>query len=306
MSLPEIASVAIATGSSGALAAVVGVPATRALSRLILGVADIGLARLERPARLIRAATESLVEDRKAEATKAASAGLVDRASTRIEYQEERRQANREAVAQEAYRLLETDPPETQETVSEEFMSSFERIAEDATSDDLQRLFARILANECRRPGSYSRATVQFMNMMDTSLAREIESWAGLISGVPTALSIPEAPPFAKGRRLLSMKRLASLGLLVMGNYIKYGEELNWFYIDLSVRASAPEKKSLTVAFLTPMGEEVFSLVRRPPSSTDLEDLKAMLEGKGYGNVVTQATVTRDGSLYYDGPTTHL
>ena len=252
MAITEIASVAIASGSSGALAAAVGVPATRALSRLILGVADIGIARLERPARMIRAKTEALIEASKtAESSSPQTVGLVERANIRIANQEERHQANREAVAEVAYRMLEADPPKTEAEVSEEFMSAFERLADDASSEELQALFARILANECRTPGSYSRATIHFMNMMDSPLAQEIESWAGLISGTPKAFSIPEGPPFGKGVRLLSMKRLAGLGLFAMGAAISWREKLVWFYFDVAVSAQAPAEKRFTVAYLT-------------------------------------------------------
>lgn len=289
MAAAEIALLMSTIGGTGVVAAV-GLPAARVLSRLIMGVGDIGVAFTERPASLVRARTAEMVEQRKAGtllAVPAIEGSRADRASFRAAAQEERKQVNREAIAGIVFDDLAADPPQTDKPVEEDFMNAFERAAEDASSEELQALFAKLLAGECRNPGTYSKAALNFMNILDKSLAEEIESWSALVAGAGTAYHLPGGGSFAKGKKLLSAGRLESLGLITRGIFVDFGNEPSWVFHERLIFAKRATSQRMPVAYLTPLGREVFGLVPRPLSEEQISELKAFLSGLGYGDFQT-------------------
>ena len=79
-----------------------------------------------------------------------------------------RRQINKEAVALKTIKNLQADPPPEQgDGPSEDWLANFERYAEEAPSDQLRTLFARLLAGEIRKPSGISPMTLHFMSMLD-------------------------------------------------------------------------------------------------------------------------------------------
>lgn len=311
MSMGELAPLVASSGFAG-VAAVVGVPAARALSRIILGIGDIGTAYVERPAKRIRAKTDRIVEKDKADALvedqKASAAALLTgadadggreaRAAVRITAQEDRKQANREAVAALAYDSLAADPPKGDEPVSDDFLNAFERVAEDASSEDLRQLFAKLLAGECRAPGSHSRSAIHFMSLMDGKLAQEIETWAGFVSGPAEIQLIPAGPPFDKGHRLLSMRRLEAVGLVLTGIHTDISLQAGMFFEGQVIYGNGQSTNKPAVAYLTPLGVEVFGLVRRRLTKDEIDDLKTYLGHYGFSEFQTSTTFRSDGKLF--------
>ena len=59
-----------------------------------------------------------------------------------------------------------------QETVSDEFLDTFEPIAENQSDERMQELFARILAGEIKTPGSFSKRALRVAEQLDSSTAR--------------------------------------------------------------------------------------------------------------------------------------
>ena len=87
-----------------------------------------------------------------------------------------RRQINKEAVALKTIKNLQADPPPEQgDGPSEDWLAKFERYAEEASSDQLQTLFAKLLAGEIRKPGGISPMTLHFVSMLDQKTASHIQ-----------------------------------------------------------------------------------------------------------------------------------
>lgn len=86
-------------------------------------------------------------------------------------------QENKDHVLIEARRDLEENPPveEVEGHISEDFFARFETYAEGASSDDLRKLFGRVLAGEIRRPGSITPATLHFASVLDQETAGLID-----------------------------------------------------------------------------------------------------------------------------------
>lgn len=87
--------------------------------------------------------------------------GLVVRGMQRAVYQETMKQQNIESVADKAYGLLENEPPVTDEPVDNDWMARFINSVESVSDDDMQLLWARVLAGEIKKPKSYSLRTLE-------------------------------------------------------------------------------------------------------------------------------------------------
>ena len=67
------------------------------------------------------------------------------------------------------------EAPETrekqQDPVSDEFLDTFEPIAENQRTEEMQALFARILAGEIQKPGSFSKRSLRMAEQLDRPTA---------------------------------------------------------------------------------------------------------------------------------------
>lgn len=91
-----------------------------------------------------------------------------------------RKQAAKDAVLTEALEDLREDPPTKPQTkdetpLSEEFLSRLERYAEDATTEELQKRWGRVLASEVRVPGTFSRKVLRVVDELDAGIAQIFE-----------------------------------------------------------------------------------------------------------------------------------
>ena len=86
-----------------------------------------------------------------------------------------RTQSNREAVAEIALEeLAKSPPPENSKGPSDDWINKFERHAEDASGEEIRTMFGRLLAEEMRRPGKISNATLRFVSDLDSDVAKII------------------------------------------------------------------------------------------------------------------------------------
>jgi len=87
----------------------------------------------------------------------------------------EKRQKTRENISQKTLEYLAEGKPTDEASVpSEDFMRSFEAVAEKTSSDELQDMMARILAGEIRKPNSISRATLAVADILDKEIIESI------------------------------------------------------------------------------------------------------------------------------------
>ena len=158
----------------GLLRLIASKPIQQAIGRLVLGVVDVPVAKLEQWAQGIRSDTAARKKvgaavAEKARALATADARLIDRGLERWTAQLGKRQDAREDIALRtlAHCAEEGLPSGGFTSPSEEFMGLFEDIAERASSEALADLMARILAGEMRRPKSVSRRTLQVAAILD-------------------------------------------------------------------------------------------------------------------------------------------
>ncbi len=86
---------------------------------------------------------------------------LQKRAAQRFVHQETQRQYNIESIADKAYDFLPQDGDSSNETVSNDWISRFISSAEDVFDEDIQHIWAKILAGEIQHPRTYSLRTLE-------------------------------------------------------------------------------------------------------------------------------------------------
>lgn len=86
---------------------------------------------------------------------------LVKRAQSRLGYQEICKQQNIESVTQKAYLLLSDEKECSEEPVDKDWMIRFFNSVEDISDEDMQNLWAKILAGEVKQPKSFSLRTLE-------------------------------------------------------------------------------------------------------------------------------------------------
>ena len=82
------------------------------------------------------------------------------------------KQPNHNRVVQLALdRLTPETREKQQDPVSDEFLDTFEPIAENQRTEEMQALFARILAGEIQKPGSFSKRSLRMAEQLDRPTA---------------------------------------------------------------------------------------------------------------------------------------
>ena len=181
----------------GILRVVAGRPMQLAISRLVSGAVAVPEALFEIPVAYLNGITERIRSDtearRQLSATvlagakhlAAADESLTNRAFQRWSSNLGSKQRNVEKVAERTMDLMAgLELPESAQAPSEEFMGPFGDIAENASSDEMADLLARILVGEIHQPGTFSRRTLQTVSVLDKrSVNAFIEILPYLISG---------------------------------------------------------------------------------------------------------------------------
>ena len=180
-------------------AAVAGIPAAlvpvcvKALDRLIGAAVDIPVAWLEYHKAKIVSQTEAFrtidgAITVKAAAKAGASEQFADRALDNLVRKSYRQLGNKEAVSAAMIEDLRDNPSEQVSdkpnssnaetpTIDDDWLNVFERYAEDASTERMQKLWGRVLAGEVRKPGKYGMRTLRFLSEFSQADALEFSAF---------------------------------------------------------------------------------------------------------------------------------
>jgi Protein of unknown function (DUF2806) len=108
------------------------------------------------------------------------------RATARVHKREVRRQRNLESITRQALEAL--PPPEqiSEEPVSEDWTTRFFQESQDVSDEQMQQIWARILAGEIARPGSFAPRTlsaVRDLTKDDANLFVKLCEFAWFVPG---------------------------------------------------------------------------------------------------------------------------
>lgn len=262
-------------------------PAGKAVSRLIAGVVDIPAAYLDSFTQGIKDKTvaRTRVNQEVAAAAAKIAAGdedIVARAAHNLLAKEYRHQKNKEDIARKALEILQDETkaltnnvaPENGATqapppnVDDDWLNVFERYAENASSERVQELWARILAGEIRRPRTFSLKTLRFVSELDQQTASLFEKYVPYIcnQAIPTRVGL-------SGAELTELLHLQDADLLTgVGGLLNQSFDLGPTGQALMpnqgrmllIQGQPNQKLQFTVAMLTKIGLEMTKIVKLP------------------------------------------
>lgn len=108
---------------------------------------------------------------------------LIRRAQTRVMADEIRKQNNLEHIAIMTIEDLENQPKQNDIPIDEDFLSEFKEDAGRIHKEEMQRIWAKILANEIRNPGTYTPKDLLTLRSLNKELAQEFLSLVPYILG---------------------------------------------------------------------------------------------------------------------------
>lgn len=236
---------------------------------------------------------------------------LATRAEERVAYQEERRQLNVENVVAGAAEELRSDPRVSDEPVDDDWAARFFACAQEVSAEQMQRLWAKVLAGEIRRPGSFSlRCLEALRNLTQTEAAL----FAKLCQCAHSFEVVVHQEMFFErsGMRLNEVMLLAEAGLVNNASLLStnrgtdvpdrfvtvlsYSDE-----VMLVVQRDDPNHvMSLSSIMLTNAGRDLARIVGASPDRGYVFDVKDLLVSRGYA-VEVRHILKREGNTFTFG-----
>ena len=172
-------------------------------------------------ANALQTITAAQVDARNALATKnvllQTEMSISETISQRIQFQEEKRQGNIEAVVRQAAEELE-DKVVPDEEPDHDWTARFFSEVQDVSSEEMRRLWGKILAGEVERPGSASIRTLTVLKNMtykDAELFSSFSAFTWLIGGFrPLVYDVSNSIYNDNGINYDRLTHLESLGLI--------------------------------------------------------------------------------------------
>jgi hypothetical protein len=204
---------------------------------------------------------------------------IQDRADERIRRRETKRQKNIEAIAAQAARELPESASE--EPVDDDWITQFFNHCQDVSNEQMQHLWARLLAGEVVKPGSFSLRTLALVQVMNTEDADIFTRFCSMLWDTPQGLT-PIVPDLDKVRSMpgvemefMDFVRLQSLGLITLEaiagfalNFIKSHGILLLIYSRQQhvLRTQDAQRLPVGKALLTEVGKELAVIAGSSPN----------------------------------------
>lgn len=212
----------------------------------------------------------------------AVSDDLAARARIRVQTQEFHRQLNIETILKETVAQLPEEV--TEDPVHQDWVNRFLDNCQDVSAEELQKVWASVLARELTTPGSVSYktlSTLSYLNKKDAGLFRTFCSFTWEKSGFFYHFKDPQTYDLLGEHGIVQsdIVHLTSLGLIDVGNlglqfFIYPGEETIVSYFDQDFSLFLPgesEDVVCKVFMLSTAGRELFSLAN-PDSCPEYRD----------------------------------
>jgi hypothetical protein len=171
------------------------------------------------------------------------------RAIERLRKREARRQHNIESITVQAFKALPSPEQISEKPVSEDWTSRFFEECQDISDAQMQQIWARIMAGEVKRPGSFAPRTLSIVRDFtkdDATLFSKLCRFSWLVPGagfVPIVHD-PDAPQLMEaGLNFASLTHLTSIGLIEF-NAMQYGIKQNLTEFTVSYCGEAHRLKS--------------------------------------------------------------
>jgi len=214
------------------------------------------------------------------------------RAVHRNQFQEQKKQKNIENITQKAAQQLENEEEVSNEPVDEDWTTRFFNYAEEISNEEMQNLWAQILAGEIKRPKSYSLRTLQML--------RNLSKEEALIFTKIAHYTIKSQNDWFvyKGKKVLEdygisfkdITLLQEIDLLHSGDLLNYNLKKSSSVVKsifivgnklvvVEKRPNAP-KKGIPILLFTSIGKELLNLIQPNPEFTYIQKLASDLRSE--------------------------
>jgi hypothetical protein len=189
----------------------------------------------------------------------------------------------------------------------DDWMNSFMRFADDASSERLQDLFGRVLAGQVVRPGRFALSTLRSISEMDQSTAGDFnDAWAKSVGE-----AVNYGPEWCRGDGFSRWKRLAEVGLMAATDSAQFlppyrpilaGQSV-WSPMSaggLSLLVFFPENCSARWQHImfTRTGRELGSLLATPDFEANMREVGLQLATQGVTRIDLQWTGKPPETIY--------
>jgi hypothetical protein len=201
---------------------------------------------------------------------------LQRRALTRFVAEEAKKQDNIEKITEKAIPHLEDSA--NPNDVEEDWIANFFDKCRIVSDEEMQSLWAAVLAGEANSPGSYSKRTVNFLGSLDKTDARLFTTLCGfgwfLDDVVPLVFDVMKEIYNDKGIKFNSLAHLDDIGLISFNNItgfrrLGFPKQITIFYYGtpLNIEFQKDENNDLDIGkvLLTKTGQELARICGSKP-----------------------------------------
>lgn len=220
------------------------------------------------------------------------------RALERFLHQETRKQENIESITAQAAKAL---PPDAKvEELEEDWVANFFKQCDTVSDREMQSLWARLLAGEAAKPGSFARRTVDFVSTIDKRDAALFTKFCQFVwmIGTPTPLIFDDQDEIYAnaGITFSDLKHLDAIGLVsfeTVSGYLKKGFQKSAmvFYYSrpffIEFPSDSGNQLQVGKVLLTNTGSELVSIC----GSSRNESFEEYVAGKWCENNVSLASL---------------
>jgi hypothetical protein len=218
---------------------------------------------------------------------------LAKRAGNRVAFQEVKKQQNIETVANKTCDLLKNGEKVSDEPVDQDWMTRFINSIEDISNDEMQNIWAKILAGEIKKPKTFSLRTLEAVKNLSSDEAKEFEKLSQylLTSSKNTFLPNDNKLLEKHGINYSTILKLEECGLITSNamlafecNNITNTEPLLIYNSHILIIIKGKDEKqnkiSIPSYLLQSVGEQLFHIVKTKQNVTFAKDFAINLREK--------------------------
>lgn len=214
---------------------------------------------------------------------------IVKRTQNRLMAQELRKQNNIEAVTSKTIGLLESEKPVPDEPVDPDWVVRFLNSVEDVSNEQMQEIWARILAGEVKKPGTFSLRTLECIHNLTQKEAEAFQELCKHCLYKEDACFVLHNSDYQEkhGIPFGLILKLSECGLVNSGSLLSYNISLpkgrNYLamtddFILITDTESDVEKKSVSVYPLTESGTELAKVVGCHMDVNELKEVARVIK----------------------------
>jgi Protein of unknown function (DUF2806) len=220
--------------------------------------------------------------------------GVAQRSMNRLHFQEENRQDNLDNITSLAVNYLFDQQEIPEERPDKDWTTRFFNHAQDVSSEEMQDIWARILAGEVKQPGSYSLRTLEFLKNMSKSEAEifsRVAKFAYKITNDAWGVFAHDTGWLESHANILPADKfmLGELGILnnndLSLNALEKSISTNIFtddYLIILERDSDKPPLSIPVWKFTSVGSDLIGLISKPLDEAFIDNFGNYIKSRGY------------------------